>query len=92
MNAIADVHQPVAVDVTQRDAAVAEIAVLKDGPGAGAAAEPNHDAVLLRVDVGRAVVADGDEVRMPSPLTSPNSSSVGPPSMAGVLRPMERST
>ncbi len=64
VHAVADVHQAVVVDVAEGDPAIAEVPVLEHRPVSGPVAEPDHDPVLLRVDVGRAVVADGDDVHV----------------------------
>ncbi len=61
---VAHVHIAVAVHVAQGHTAVAKVAVHKYRPVAGSIAEPDHDTVLVCVDVGRTVVADGNQVEM----------------------------
>ncbi len=62
VHTVTDIDQPVAINIAQGDAAIPEVTVLQDSPVPRPVAEPDHDPMLVGVDVGGAMIADGDQV------------------------------
>ncbi len=64
VNAPGEIGKTVEVEIARRAPAIAEIARLMHRPRTGAVAEPDHDAVLAAIHVGRAVIAHRHDVEV----------------------------